>query len=78
MVILAIAIAFGCSIAISTESTIHSLRWQMESCGTLEDVTDFLNKLPPERAIEAKVTTINSQRSFMGALSDPYKVWYRK
>ena len=54
------------------------ITWNIQSCGTLECVTEFLNKLPIDRAIEAKITTINSQRSFMGVLSDPYKIWYRK
>lgn len=53
-------------------------KWEMKSCGSLDCVTDFLNTLPPANADTAKVTTINSQRSFMGALSDPYKIWYRK
>lgn len=53
-------------------------QWVMEGCDTLEQVTALLNRLPPDRATDAKVTTINSQRSFMGVLSTPYYVWYRK
>ena len=52
--------------------------WEMKSCATLNCVTDFLNALPPDSALDAKITTINSQRSFLGTLSDPYKIWYRK
>lgn len=53
------------------------LTWKMEGCYTLDDVTVFLNKLPAERALEAKVVAINSQRSFLGTLSTPYYVWHR-
>lgn len=54
------------------------VRWQVQGCITLDAVTELLNSLPAERASEAKVTTINSQRSFLGPLSTPYYVWYRK
>ena len=54
------------------------LVWAIKDCFTLEDVSAFLNSLPPERAVEAKVVVINSQRSFLGALSSPYQVFYRK
>lgn len=53
-------------------------QWVMKDCFTLEAVTDFLNTLPPDRAADAKVVAINSQRSFMGSLSTPYYVWYRR
>lgn len=52
--------------------------WAMKDCYTLDDVTAFLNKLPPDRATDAKVLAINSQRSFLGTWSTPYYVWYRK
>jgi hypothetical protein len=55
-----------------------NLQWESHACGTVTCVADFLNRLPDERAAEAKVITINSQRSFMGVLSDPYYVYYRK
>ncbi len=50
--------------------------WIMKSCFTLDEVTSVLNALSPEQAASAKVTTINSQRSMLGALSSPYYVWY--
>lgn len=52
--------------------------WVMKDCFTLDCVTETLNGLPLERALEAKITTINSQRSAFGALSSPYYIWYRK
>jgi len=52
--------------------------WVMKDCYTLEDVTKMLNSLPADRAVDAKVLAINSQRSWMGSLSTPYYVWYRK
>lgn len=60
------------------QSQPQSAQWYMKDCFTLEDVTVFLNQLPPESAATAKVTTINSQRSFLGSMSSPYYVWYRK
>ena len=51
--------------------------WFMKPCFTLEDVTTFLNKLPEDSAISAKIVVINSQRSFMGTLSSPYYVYYK-
>lgn len=53
------------------------VEWVMEGCGTLDCVTALLNTLG-DRAIDAKVTTINSQRSFLGPLTTPYYVWHRK
>lgn len=52
--------------------------WIMQDCYTLDDVTATLNRLTPEQAATAKVIAINSQRSMLGALSNPYYVWYRK
>lgn len=52
--------------------------WVMKGCFTLDDVTTFLNSLPFQEALQAKVVVINSQRSFVGALSTPYYVWYPK
>lgn len=52
--------------------------WRMHGCFSLDEVTNFLNNLPPGRATEAKVIAINSQRSFLGSLSTPYYVWYRR
>lgn len=52
-------------------------QWKMQACYTLNDVTTFLNKLTPAQALEAKVLAINSQRSVLGSLSNPYYVWYR-
>lgn len=57
--------------------TLFLLTWVMRACFTLEDVTSFLNTLPTERALEAKVIAMNSQRSFLGMFSTPYYVWYR-
>ena len=54
------------------------LTWAMQTCSTLEEVTQFLNTLPEERALEAKVLTINSQRSFGGVFSSPYRIFYRR
>lgn len=54
------------------------LLWVMKGCFALDDVTNFLNSLPKQQALTAKVVAINSQRSFMGALSTPYYVWYNK
>jgi len=74
---IAIAIVL-CLCAFSLGAEPKPPEWVMQGCFTLQDVTDFLNKLPPERAIEAKVVAINSQRSFLGSLSTPYYVWYRR
>lgn len=52
--------------------------WAMKDCYTLDDVTAFLNTLPTDRAVDAKVLAINSQRSFLGSMSTPYYVWYRR
>lgn len=52
--------------------------WAMKDCYTLDDVTAFLNSLPADKADDAKVLAINSQRSMLGALSNPYYVWYRR
>lgn len=52
--------------------------WVMKDCFDLPCVTRTLNELPPDRAVDAKVIAINSQRSFLGALSSPYYIWYRK
>ena len=52
--------------------------WQMQTCDTLDCVTDFLNKLPVQDALEAKVIVINSQRSLLGVLSNPYYIYYRR
>lgn len=43
------------------------LTWTHEACSTLDCVDDVLNKLPLDRALEAKIVVINSQRSFLGA-----------
>ena len=52
--------------------------WLMKPCFTLDEVTQFLNTLPPGIADTAKVLAINSKRSFLGELSTPYYVWYRQ
>lgn len=52
--------------------------WVMKDCFTLDDVTKFLNTLPLDQALHAKVIAINSQRSFAGVFTTPYYVWYNK
>lgn len=64
--------------AVAGASGADNRRWTMYTCGTLDCVTQFLNTLPVERALEAKIVVINSQRSFLGVLSDPYYIYYRK
>jgi hypothetical protein len=70
----------ACALRIAWATTLPAppLVWKMESCGTLDCVTAQLNRLPPDRALEAKVVVINSTRSFMGALSNPYYIYYRE
>lgn len=53
------------------------LVWVAKSFFTIEDMMRFINQLPLERAMEAKIIVINSQRSFLGAASDPYYLIYR-
>lgn len=54
------------------------LVWVMQPCSTLEEVEKFLNKLPRDQAVLAKIVVINSQRSFLGVLSTPYYIFYEK
>ena len=54
-----------------------TMQWDKQSCNTLDDVQSFLNKLSPDRALEAKVVTINSKRQ-MNFLCDAYVVFYRR
>lgn len=74
-VIVIAMLALGMSLRAQQRPTVH---WAMKDCFTLDDVTKFLNALPPDRAADAKVLAINSQRSFLGAMDTPYYVWYRK
>ena len=55
-----------------------ALIWVIKPCFTLEEVETFLNELPLERALEAKIVVINSQRSFLSSMSNPYYVFYRQ
>ena len=53
------------------------LIWLCKSFFTINDMVAFLNTLPEERAKEAKIFVINSQRSFLNEFSNPYYVLYR-
>jgi len=84
-VVVAVIIAVGVPLAIvgavvnATPAYAQSqLVWHQHSCMTLDDVKAFLDKLPPDRALEAKIVVLNSQRSFLGALSEPYYILYRE
>lgn len=54
------------------------LVWVIQSFFTIDDMVKFLNGLPEDRAKEAKILVINSQRSFLSTLSSPYYLIYRK
>jgi hypothetical protein len=54
------------------------LVWISKQFFAISDITNFLNTLPTERAIEAKIVVLNSQRSFLGSLSSPYILMYRE
>ena len=54
------------------------LIWTMVSCSSLADVQKTLNGLTNSESLTAKIVVINSKRSFLGALSDPYYVFYVK
>ena len=54
------------------------IMWTMVSCSTLDEVKKLLDGLPATEAMSAKIVVINSQRSFLGAWSDPYYVFYAK
>lgn len=54
------------------------LVWVSQSFFTIDDMVKFLNGLPEDRAKEAKILVINSQRSFLSTLSSPYYLIYRK
>lgn len=56
---------------------ILSIIWVTKSFFTIDDMIDFLNMLPMQRQMEAKIFVINSTRSFMGKFSDPYYFIYR-
>lgn len=49
--------------------------WVRKDCITAQCVTDTLNSLSPERALEAKVMAYSSNRTMLGAA---YGVWYRQ
>ena len=54
-----------------------SIIWVTKSFFTIDGMINFLNTLPIQRQMEAKVFVINSTRSFMGNFSDPYYLIYR-
>lgn len=77
---IAVGVWLALSVAILVSRVVRAQSktpWAMKDCFTLGCVTDCLNSLPPDRAGEAKVLAINSQRSMLGALSNPYYIWYR-
>lgn len=51
-----------------------ALIWVSKGFLTVSATLDFINTLPLERAIEAKIIACNSQRMFF----DPYIVFYRE
>lgn len=55
-----------------------ALIWTSKQFGTIDDLVRFLNTLSDDRAKEAKILVINSQRSFLGVLSSPYFLIYRE
>ena len=57
---------------------ILALIWVSKQFFAINDMVKFLNDLPPDRALEAKVVVLNSQRSFMGKWSSPYVLVYRE
>jgi len=78
LVILGLALSGGLALTVYSAQAQMRTQWVMQDCYTLDDVTALLNRLPADRAVDAKVLAINSQRSFLGAASTPYYVWYRK
>ena len=51
-----------------------ALVWTFEWVGNKFDISEFLNKLPEARALEAKVITADSSKGF----DRGYYVFYRK
>jgi hypothetical protein len=78
VVAFAVWISFMMASGLGARAETPVLTWTIQVCDTLDEVTEFLNKLPLERALEAKIVTINSTRSFMGVWSAPYRVYYRR
>ncbi len=60
-----------------TIQTQEKIPWVYESYFTIENLMTALNALPVDKQLEAKIMVINSQRSMLGAWSDPYYLIHR-
>ncbi len=54
------------------------LTWVLRWFNTAEEMVVFLNRLSPERQVEAKVVIAPSARNPVGWLGSPYGLLYRE
>lgn len=52
------------------------LIWIMKTFVTLDSVTTFLNSLPVQQSLHAKIVVVDSQWTIFGPLTESYNIFY--